>query len=105
MRTQRQISCNRLVKGCTPHNRNVLQLAVLAWLTATVGVSHGQTAGGGASTNRIQIVQIEGAGLVEVLTPNSTTWEPTTTKAVLGPNFRVRTGLNTRAVLRWSDQS
>ena len=104
MRTQRLIIFHRRMTGCQAQGHNVLLVAILTWLSAAPGVSNGQPVRIGGPTNTIRIEQIE-RGVVEVLTPGSTIWVPTTTNMTLGPNFRVRTGLNTRATLRWSDES
>lgn len=72
-----------------------------------VGVSSGRAAEADAQTAPIRIVLIQPPdGTVEILTPGSQTWVPTTTKLpALGVNWRLRTGANTRIVLRWSENS
>ena len=103
MQTQRQIHPSGHVRVCLAHRWGVRLVAVLFGLMAALEVSNGQSSAAGPGTNDIWIV--EQIGLVEVLVPDSTVWISTTTNQVLGPRFRVRTGLHAKAVLRWSNQS
>jgi tetratricopeptide (TPR) repeat protein len=105
VRTQRQIDRHRHVKRRQAQSRDVLLVAVLTWLSASLEVSHGQTAATGGAANEVRIESVERDGIIEVLTPDSRDWVLTKIGQVLRPGYRVRTGLNTRAVLRWSDQS
>jgi tetratricopeptide (TPR) repeat protein len=55
------------------------------------------------SANEIQIVERQ--GMVEFLSSGSTTWAPVRINQILHPSDRLRTGANSRAALRWSNQS
>src|SRR5215472_8663988 len=106
MRLLRKSGQSRHVNLCHTKAWDVPRTAVLVSLAASLGLSAAQTVRAATATNQIRILQIENGGYVEVLTPHSTDWVPTTiTNFTLGPNFRVRTGPNTRALLRWSDQT
>lgn len=48
---------------------------------------------------------IEVAGVVEALIANATQWSPATNGQILLPHDRLRTGVRSRAALRFSDQS
>lgn len=54
-------------------------------------------------TTDIRILQIQGTA--EIMPGGAKTWVLTQTNQVLHPGDRLRTGLNSRVTLRWSDQS
>ncbi|MBI3852328.1 MAG: TonB-dependent receptor [Verrucomicrobia bacterium] len=56
-----------------------------------------------AVKNEIRIAELQGA--VEISPAGATTWVLTQTNQVLHPFDRLRSGVNSRGALRWSDQS
>ncbi len=62
-----------------------------------------QVIGGAQITNRVQIVELQGT--VDVSFAGGTTWSSAQNNQTLHPFDRLRTGANSRIVLRWSDQS
>jgi len=83
--------------------RNWTKTALIALIiTGGTAITHGQAPTGGRDAS-IRIESFE--GVIEVMVPPSTVWISTQTNQVLRPFFRVRTGPNSRAILRWSDAS
>jgi tetratricopeptide (TPR) repeat protein len=70
--------------------------------TGTV-ISFAQSAASTAATDEIRIVELQGT--VEISAAGTTTWTTTHADQVLHPFDRLRTGVNSRVALRWSDQS
>ncbi len=62
-----------------------------------------QSAAGGAATNEVRIVELQGA--VEVAPGTAAAWAPAQTNQILHPFDRLRTGANSRTALLWSDRS
>jgi tetratricopeptide (TPR) repeat protein len=58
---------------------------------------------GGAVTNEIRIVELQGTA--EVASGTATTWVPAQTNQILHPFDRLRTGANSRIAFLWSDRS
>ena len=58
---------------------------------------------GGAVTNEIRIVELQGT--VEVAFGTAAAWAPAQTRQILHPFDRLRTGANSRVALLWSDRS
>jgi Tfp pilus assembly protein PilF len=58
---------------------------------------------GGAVTNEIRIVELQGTA--EVASGTATTWGPAQTNQILHPFDRLRTGANSRIAFLWSDRS
>jgi tetratricopeptide (TPR) repeat protein len=81
----------------------VLTAAILHCFLTGVGKSMGGNVTGGQMANEIRIVEIQGT--VEVSPVNSTTWVTTQTNQTLHPFDQLRTGIDSRVALRWSDQS
>ena len=78
-------------------------MAAIFWgFLACVGVSRAQPMAGGAATNEIRIVELQGTA--EVAPGNATTWAPAQTNQILRPFDRLRTGANSRMALLWSDR-
>ena len=57
----------------------------------------------GPATNEIRLVEIQ--GVVEVSPSATADWLLAQTNQILKPAYRLRTGANSRATMRWSDQS
>lgn len=93
------------MKTCHVPNRNVLLLATLTVLSAALAVCPAQAPADPGEANAVRIESIEKDGIVEILTPGSAVWVRTTAGQNLAPGTRLRTGPNTRAVLRWSEKS
>ena len=74
-------------------------ILVLAVLIATPGGAAEQN----KAVSEIRILQVQGS--VEIMPAGAKTWVLTQTNQVLRPGDRLRTGGNSRASLRWSDQS
>jgi Tfp pilus assembly protein PilF len=68
-----------------------------------VGVSRAQPVAGREFDNPIRIVELQGTA--EFCPAGATVWVPAQSNQVLHPHDRLRTGTNSRAALRWSDQS
>ena len=58
---------------------------------------------GGAVTNGVRIVELQGTA--EVASGTATTWTPAHNNQVLHPFDRLRTGINSRIAFLWSDRS
>ena len=58
---------------------------------------------GGAVTNEIRIVELQGTA--EIASGAATTWAPAHNDQILHPFDRLRTGANSRVALLWSDRS
>ncbi len=58
---------------------------------------------GGAITNEIRIVELQGTA--EIASGTTTTWTPAQNHQILHPFDRLRTGANSRMALLWSDRS
>jgi len=67
--------------------------------------AHAQPASTGTKAAEIRIAGIIGRTEVELLLPGATAWILTQTNQVLGPRYRLRTGADSRVILRWSDHS
>src|SRR5881628_3645989 len=83
--------------------RDVLLFAAMLWLVgfAPLPTAHAQPAK--PQTEEIRIAEIE--GVVELLTVGSTRWVRTQTNEVLRAGDRLRSAVNSRVTLRWSDSS
>src|SRR5438093_585903 len=81
--------------------RGILMAAIVAWLCVPAATA--QSASDGRETNEIRLLELQGT--VEISPAGATTWVLTQTNQLLHPFDRLRTGPNSRAVLRWSDQS
>ena len=77
--------------------------AIFGGFLACVGVSRAQPMAGGAATNEIRIVELQGTA--EVAPGATTTWVPAQTNQILHPFDRLRTGANSRIAFLWSDRS
>ena len=75
---------------------------LLALLTIPAGNAGAQSGAPGQTTNDMRIVVAEGK--IEILPAGTTRWVITGTNQVLKPHDHVRTGPNSRAVLRLSGQ-
>jgi Tfp pilus assembly protein PilF len=79
-------------------------MAAIFWgFLACVEVSCAQPVAGGAATNEIRIVELQGTA--EVAPGAATTWVPAQTSQILHPFDRLRTGANSRIAFLWSDRS
>ena len=83
--------------------RKILLVANFGLLATLAGMFCAQSATAGPVTNEILIAELQGT--VEVFPAGATTWVLTQTNQILHPFDRLRTGPNSRAALRWSDQS
>jgi hypothetical protein len=81
----------------------LLLLVALGYRPGVLETLGAESSGAGA-TNEIRVLQIEGT-VLEVLPSGATAWYRISTGAVLHASDRIRTGPNTRATLRWSNQS
>src|ERR1017187_9633201 len=81
----------------------LLVTAIFWGLLAWAGVSSAQPVAGGAATNEIRIVELQGTA--EVAPGGATTWAPAQTGKILHPFDRLRTGANSRIAFLWSDRS
>ncbi|HXI49859.1 MAG TPA: FecR family protein, partial [Candidatus Saccharimonadales bacterium] len=79
--------------------RQGLLLAGLGWLAGWDVLA----AGAAPATDEVRIVEVQ--GIVEVLPAGSVDWVRTQAGQELRPFAHVRTGTNSRAALRWTDQS
>ncbi len=66
-------------------------------------MSCAQPVTGGAATNEIRIVELQGTA--EIAAATATNWMPVRTNQILHPSDRLRTGANSRMALLWSDRS
>ncbi len=82
--------------------REIFRTAMFVYF-AVAAVFFAQSVMGGQLTNEIQIVGFE--GVVETLPPGATIWVPVQTNQILHSSDRLRTSVNSRVALRWSDQS
>jgi len=82
---------------------DLLTVAIFFGFLTCVGISGAQPVAGGAATNEIQIVELQGTA--EFSPGTATTWMPVHTKQILRPFDRLRTGANSRMALLWSDRS
>jgi len=81
-----------------------LGLAVLfLGFLACAGKSDAQSIPGDAATNEIRIVELQGAA--EVASGTAAAWVPAQNNQILHPFDRLRTGVNSRVALLWSDRS
>lgn len=78
----------------------VFKVVILVCFTALGGISFAQ---GIQPTNEIRIAGFQGA--VAIFPVGATAWTSAQTNQVLHPFDRLRTGVNSRAALLWSDQS
>ena len=80
-------------------------LAAILWgiLDWRQGIAAQPQSAGGAVTNEIRIVELQGT--VEVASGTATTWAPAQTNQILHPFDRLRTGANSRVAFLWSDRS
>jgi tetratricopeptide (TPR) repeat protein len=83
--------------------RDLLMAAIFCGFSACIGVSFAQTFAGGAATNEIRIVELQGTA--EVAPGTATTWVPAQANQILHPFDRLRTGVNSRIAFLWSDRS
>jgi len=83
--------------------RGLLTAAIIWGFLACVERSGAQPVAGGAATNEIQVVELQGTA--EFSPGTATTWMPVQTKQILRPFDRLRTGANSRMALLWSDRS
>src|SRR5438128_835035 len=67
--------------------------------------AHAAPASSRTKAAEIRLAAIIGRTEVEVLTPGANAWVLTQTNQVLGPGYRLRTGADSRVILRWSDHS
>src|SRR5271170_4090333 len=81
----------------------VLPGMVLASLVLGTISSRAQTVSPGSGDQEIVILELQGK--VEIMPEGAKTWVLTQTNQVLHPFDRLRTGTDSRAALRWSDQS
>src|SRR5438445_4182854 len=79
----------------------ILLVAIFGYLATWSGTLCAQTTT--HVTNEIRIAEL--VGTVEVSPAGATTWVLTRTNHLLHPFDRLRTGVNSRVALRWSDQS
>jgi Tfp pilus assembly protein PilF len=79
--------------------RQGLLLVGLGWLAGWDVLA----AGAAPASDEVRIVEAQ--GIVEVLPAGSVDWVRTQAGQLLRPFARVRTGTNSRAALRWTDQS
>src|SRR5690242_19841838 len=93
------------MKTCHVPTRILLFLTLLTCLPAALEARSAQTPVDAGQLNAVRIESIEKDGIVELLTPGSAVWVRTTANQILSQGTRLRTGLNTRAVLRWSEKS
>jgi tetratricopeptide (TPR) repeat protein len=92
------------MKTISTTNRRILGAVALGWLVVWIGAADTRAAPGGAGTNEIRIVELQGK--VEIIRAGSTVGVPTTeTNQVLYPSDRLRVGPKSRVALRWSEQS
>ncbi len=78
-------------------------VAVFFSFPAGMEKSVAQSVAGTDVTNAIRIVEMQGA--VEVAAGASATWTPAQINQILRPSDRLRTGLNSRVAVLWSDRS
>ncbi|HLZ54562.1 MAG TPA: FecR domain-containing protein, partial [Verrucomicrobiae bacterium] len=79
-------------------------MAAIFWVfLACVEGSYAQPMAGGAATNEIRIVELQGTA--EVASRIANTWAPAQNNQILHPFDRLRTGANSRMALLWSDRS
>ncbi len=81
----------------------LLQAAAMVWLAAGTAEALASAGSGSEASKEIRIVEVEGT--VEVSTDGGKAWVRTSTNQLLAAQYRLRTGPNSRATLRWSDQS
>ena len=81
----------------------ILLVAIFGYLATWSETSCAQASAGNHITNEIRIAEL--VGTVEVSPAGATTWVVTQTNHLLHPFDRLRTGVNSRVALRWSDQS
>jgi tetratricopeptide (TPR) repeat protein len=74
-------------------------LSLMSW----AGPAGAQSAMQSPDTKGIRIIGLQGKA--ELMPAGATTWVLTTTNQPLHPSDRLRTGDNSRATIRWSDQS
>jgi len=77
--------------------------AIFVSFLACVEGSRAQPLAGGAVTNEIRIVELQGTA--EVASGTAGTWTPAQNNQILHPSDRLRTGANSRVALLWSDRS
>ena len=81
----------------------LLMAAIFGGFLACVEGSRAQSMAGGAGTNEIRIVELQGTA--EVTSSTANTWAPAQNNQILHPFDRLRTGANSRIALLWSDRS
>jgi tetratricopeptide (TPR) repeat protein len=84
-------------------SRGLLMVVLLGGFLTSAEVTGAQTAAGGAVTNEIRIVELQGTA--EIAPATTTIWAPVRTNQILRPSDRLRTGANSRIALLWSDRS
>jgi tetratricopeptide (TPR) repeat protein len=80
----------------------MLGMALASLVFPTIS-SQAQPVASGSDAQEILILELQGK--VEIMPEGSKTWVLTQTNQVLRPFDRLRTGVDARAALRWSDQS
>jgi Tfp pilus assembly protein PilF len=83
--------------------RATFRAATVYCVFAWAAISVPQSVIAGQTTNDIRVVETQ--GVVEISSGGSTTWFPAYTNQTLRSFDCIRTGLDSRAVFRWSDQS
>ncbi len=81
----------------------IFQVGICALWTIWGSNCPAQSSPAAATTNSIQIVELQGT--VEVLPAGTTAWTPAQNHRDLHPFDRIHTAANSRVALRWSDQS
>jgi tetratricopeptide (TPR) repeat protein len=90
---------NFLLKAGRGLGLAAILLGCLAWVQEACA----RPMAGGAVTNEIRIVELEGAA--EISSGTGSTWVPAQNNQILHPLDRLRTGGNSRIALVWSDRS
>lgn len=80
-----------------------MTVAMVGGFLTWVGMSEAQSVSGGAATNEIRMVELQGT--VEFAPAAVTAWTPARTNQILHPFDRLRTGAHSRMALLWSDRS
>ncbi len=89
--------------SCRTQSLRILLAAGLGWLATCSGVSFAQGGAPVDAATNIKFLVLEGP--VELSPAGTTAWVLTTTNQPLHSHDRLRTGPNTRMVLKWSDDS
>src|SRR5207244_1178015 len=83
--------------------RGLLTAAIIGCLDIFIRLASAQPGAPAQETNDIRLLELQGT--VEISPAGARTWVLTQTNQLLHPFDRLRTGPNSRALLRWSDQS